>query len=80
MKRFKEDRRSCRNIEKVIFFPVQTLPKPDLGFYKKIRSDGSFKVLDMLVQSRDACCFYVPKGGFFKISSVERPQVGDLNL
>ena len=29
---------------------------------------------------RDAACFSVPAGGFFRITSVEGPQVGDLNL
>jgi uncharacterized protein YcgI (DUF1989 family) len=32
------------------------------------------------VQPREGGCFHVPAGGFFRISSVEGPQVGDLNL
>ena len=80
MKRLKEDRKSCRNIEPVTYYPVQTLPKTDLDLYKKIRSDGNFKFLNMLVPSYDACCFYAPEDGFFRISSVEGTQVGGLNL
>jgi uncharacterized protein YcgI (DUF1989 family) len=33
-----------------------------------------------MVAPRDASCFEVPAGGFFRITSVEGPQVGDLNL
>ncbi|MBQ0802792.1 MAG: DUF1989 domain-containing protein, partial [Sulfitobacter litoralis] len=32
------------------------------------------------VAPRDASCFTVPAGHFFRITSVEGPQVGDLNL
>ena len=69
MKRLKEDRKSCRNIEPVTCYPVQTLPKTDLDLYKKIRSDGSFKVLNMLVPSHDACRFCVPKDGFSELAA-----------
>ncbi len=32
------------------------------------------------VAPRDAACFTIPAGHFFRICSVEGPQVGDLNL
>ncbi|CAN1528362.1 COG3665 Uncharacterized conserved protein [Rhabdaerophilaceae bacterium] len=35
---------------------------------------------EVLVPPRDARAFRVPQGCFFRISSVEGPQVGDLNL
>ena len=35
---------------------------------------------EVLVQPREGGCFHVPAGGFFRIISVEGPQVGDLNL
>uniref|UniRef100_A0A2A3JTE2 DUF1989 domain-containing protein n=1 Tax=Alloyangia mangrovi TaxID=1779329 RepID=A0A2A3JTE2_9RHOB len=34
----------------------------------------------MVAAPREACAFRVPAGGFFRIRSVEAPQVGDLNL
>ena len=34
----------------------------------------------MIVPPRDARCFDVPKGHFFRITSIEGAQVGDLNL
>jgi uncharacterized protein YcgI (DUF1989 family) len=35
---------------------------------------------EVVVPPRDARCFRVPAGGAFRITSVEAPQVGDLNL
>jgi uncharacterized protein YcgI (DUF1989 family) len=35
---------------------------------------------EVLVQPREARCFSVPAGHFFRITSVDGPQVGDLNL
>ena len=80
MTRLHEDRESRRNIEPVICYPVQSQPKADLDLYKKIRRANISKVQELRVPPRDARCFYVPKGGFFRIISVEGPQVGDLNL
>lgn len=37
-------------------------------------------VSETLIPPREARCFNVPAGHFFRISSVEGPQVGDLNL
>ena len=34
----------------------------------------------MIVAPRDASCFDAPVGSFFRISSIEGAQVGDLNL
>ncbi len=75
-----EERENRRNIEPVICYPVQFLPAADLDLYKKIRQNSHLKLQELWVPPRDARCFSVPKGGFFRISSVEGPQVGDLNL
>jgi uncharacterized protein YcgI (DUF1989 family) len=37
-------------------------------------------VAEVVVPARDARCFAVPAGHFFRITSIEGPQVGDLNL
>ncbi|WP_435259979.1 urea carboxylase-associated family protein [Thioclava sp. FR2] len=63
----------------VICYPVDSLPSPDLAPYLKAR-EGWALVSEVLVPARDAKCFEVPAGCFFRISSVEGPQVGDLNL
>ncbi|MGB1710817.1 MAG: urea carboxylase-associated family protein [Candidatus Puniceispirillaceae bacterium] len=68
-----------RAVEPVIVYPNGTLAPPDLGLYRSARA-GASKTGEVLVQPRDGGCFHVPAGGFFRISSVEGPQVGDLNL
>jgi uncharacterized protein YcgI (DUF1989 family) len=63
----------------VICYPNETLPVPDLDQLRSARA-GWEKVDEVLVPPRDAACFSVPAGCFFRITSVEGPQVGDLNL
>ncbi len=68
-----------RAVAPVICYPTGTLPQPDLGLYRTARA-GAQKVAEVVVPPRDAAAFEVPAGGFFRITSVEGPQVGDLNL
>lgn len=74
-----EDAEDRRAIAPVVCYPVETLPAPDLAGYRAERS-GAVKTAEVVVPPRDARCFRVPAGGFFSISSIEGPQVGDLNL
>jgi len=73
------DAQDRRAIRPVICYPNDSLPPPDLARYRQWRG-GATKSGEVLVQPRDAACFEVPAGHFFRISSVEGPQVGDLNL
>ena len=68
-----------RAVEPVIVYPNGTLAPPELGLYRSARA-GASKTGEVLVQPREGGCFHVPAGGFFRIISVEGPQVGDLNL
>jgi len=68
-----------RAVEPVICYPVDTLPPPDLALYACAR-EGAEKTGEVLVPARDGKTFHVPAGTFFRIVSVEGPQVGDLNL
>ncbi len=68
-----------RAIEPVICYPNDTLPPADLALFRAARATAT-KTAEVLVPARDARCFTVPAGHFFRISSVEGPQVGDLNL
>ena len=68
-----------RAVEPVIVYPNGTLAPPDLGLYRSARA-GASQTGEVLVQPREGGCFHVPAGGFFRIISVEGPQVGDLNL
>ncbi|UWQ92199.1 DUF1989 domain-containing protein [Rhodobacteraceae bacterium M382] len=68
-----------RAIKPVICYPTDTLPQPDLDLYRAARATAK-KVDEVLAPARDAACFRVPAGSFFRITSVGGPQVGDLNL
>ena len=74
-----EDARARRAVPPVICYPTDHLPQPDLALYARARA-GAEKQDEILIPPRDAACFQVPAGGFFRISSIEGPQVGDLNL
>ena len=74
-----DDADARRAIAPVICYPVDTLPAPDLEGYRAARQ-GAKKVDEVVVTPREASCFGVPAGQFFRITSVEGPQVGDLNL
>ncbi len=73
------DAEARRAIAPVICYPNDSLPKPDLALYQKALTTA--QVSDTtLAPPRDACTFEVPAGCFFRISSVDGAQVGDLNL
>ncbi|WP_122072540.1 DUF1989 domain-containing protein [Pseudophaeobacter sp. EL27] len=73
------DAAARRAVKPVICYPNETLPVPDLALYQAARG-AAVKTGEVLVPARDAACFEVPAGHFFRITSVEGPQVGDLNL
>ncbi len=74
-----EDADKRRAVRPVICYPVEALPVPDLALYQAARL-GAVKVSEVLVPPREAACFHVAAGSFFRISCVDGPQVGDLNL
>lgn len=63
----------------VVCYEVDSLPTFDDVFYQNAKN-GMTKVDEVLIPPRDGRAFKVPKGYFFRILSVEGPQVGDLNL
>jgi uncharacterized protein YcgI (DUF1989 family) len=73
------DAEARRAVKPVICYPVETLPAPDMALYRRAR-ERLTKTGDVLVPPRDAATFHVPQGHFFRITSVEGSQVGDLNL
>ncbi|MCB8822227.1 urea carboxylase-associated family protein [Microvirga rosea] len=68
-----------RSIKPVICYPVDSLAPPDLSAYRAAR-EGWTKIGETIVPPREARCFEVPAGCFFRIVSIEGSQVGDLNL
>ncbi|QWW70663.1 DUF1989 domain-containing protein [Rhizobium sp. WYJ-E13] len=63
----------------VVVYPVETLPLADLSLFESARQTLT-KVSELIVPPREAGSFHVPQGHFFRIVSVDGPQVGDLNL
>ncbi|WP_425043275.1 urea carboxylase-associated family protein [Primorskyibacter sp. S87] len=68
-----------RAVAPVVCYPPETLPTPDLALYSSARETAR-KTGQVIVPPREARCFEVPAGSFFRISSIDGPQVGDLNL
>lgn len=74
-----KDADARRAIPPVIAYPTDTLPGADMPLYRSALS-GAVLTDSITVPPRDARCFEVPAGCFFRIVSVEGPQVGDLDL
>ena len=63
----------------VVAYAVENLPKVDAELYGRARETMT-KIDEVVVPPRDGRAFDVPAGHFFRIRSIEGPQVGDLNL
>lgn len=74
-----DDADARRAVPPVICYPVDTLPRPDMDALRARRA-GMRKRDEVIVPPRQARCFHVPAGGAFRISCLDGPQVGDLNL
>lgn len=68
-----------RQVAPVICYPPETLPPVDLDWYREARN-GAQLINKVTAPPRDAVAVDIPKGHFFRILSVDGPQVGDLNL
>ena len=73
------DAAARRRAPPVLTYSVEQLPSFNAAFYNRARPELS-KIAELTVPSRDAKAFEVAAGHFFRIVSVEGPQVGDLNL
>lgn len=74
-----DDAQARRAIPPVICYPPETLPAPDMSAYRTAR-DRAQLCETVLAAPREAAAIEVPAGHFLRISSVDGPQVGDLNL
>jgi len=68
-----------RSAKPLICYQVDQLPSSNLALYQRARQDMR-KLDEITIAPRDGGSFEVPAGSFFRIVSVEGPQVGDLNL
>jgi uncharacterized protein YcgI (DUF1989 family) len=74
-----DDADTRRNATPLVCYEVDQLPPFDAQWYDGARQ-GAERIDELLVPPRDGRAFDIPAGHFFRISSVEGPQVGDLNL
>lgn len=74
-----ETAEEMKAVRPVICYPPETLPDPNLARLRELRS-AARKTDEITITPRDAGCIEVPAGCFFRIVSVDGPQVGDLNL
>ena len=63
----------------VVVYPTAALPRADMAMLKRVRRDLT-RIAEVIVPPREGRCFEVPAGHFFRIVSIDGPQVGDLNL
>ena len=68
-----------RAIKPIVCYPNHSLPAFDKEFYDNARQN-MIKIEELIIPPRDAKAFKVAAGNFFRITSIEGPQVGDLNL
>ena len=73
------DAAARRSVKPVVVYAVEQLPAFDHAAYQRARSRLTL-IEDLNVPPRDGRTFHVPAGHFFRIVSVDGPQVGDLNL
>jgi uncharacterized protein YcgI (DUF1989 family) len=73
------DAQERRGKPPVVVYPNGSLPGADMAMLAKARRT-LVKRDEIIVPPREAGSFHVPKGHFFRIVSIEGPQVGDLNL
>ncbi len=74
-----DDAQARRGKPPVVVYPVGSLPPPDMAMLARAR-DNLTKISEVVVPPREGRAFPVPAGHFFRIVSIEGPQVGDLNL
>jgi len=73
------DAAARRAAKPLVCYQVEQLPPNHLERYRRARESLAPRG-EVVVPPRDARCFEVPAGCFFRITSVDGPQVGDLNL
>ena len=73
------DANDRKNLKPVICYPIDDLIDPNLSLLFEARKHIN-KIAETIIPPRDAKTFEVKAGQFFRIESVEGPQVGDLNL
>ena len=67
------------NIKPIVCYPIDDLKDTNLPILHSARNSLK-NIGEIIIPPRDAKTFEVKKGQFFRIESIEGPQVGDLNI
>ena len=67
------------NTKPIICYPINDLKEINLSILHSVRKNLK-NIDEIIIPPRDARTFEVKKGQFFRIESIEGPQVGDLNI
>ena len=73
------DSEKRKKTKPIICYPSEKLNISNLSIYQNARNHLNL-ISEVIVPPRDAKCFEVKEGHFFRIENIEGPQVGDLNL
>lgn len=74
-----KDAQHRKSAKPIVCYKGENLPPFNKDFYESARANLT-KVLEVVIQPRDAETFEVPAGHFFRIVCADGSQVGDLNL
>ena len=67
------------NVKPIVCYPIDDLNETNLPILHSARNSLK-NIGEIIIPPRDAKTFEVKKGQFFRIESIEGPQVGDLNI
>ena len=67
------------NDKPIVCYPIDNLKEINLPILHNARNNLK-NISEIIIPPRDAKTFEVKKGQFFRIESIEGPQVGDLNI
>ena len=73
------DAKDRMNIKPIVCYPINDIKENNLSILHNARKKLK-NVMEIIIPPRDAKTFEVNRGQFFRIESIEGPQVGDLNL
>jgi uncharacterized protein len=73
------DAAARRSAQPMVVYPAGSMPRPDMAMLEVARKTMA-KIKEIIVPPRAARAFRVSRGQFFRVVSIEGPQVGDLNL
>ena len=73
------DAKDRLNVKPTICYPIDNIKETNLSILHLARANLE-NISEIFIPPRDAKTFEVKKGQFFRVESIEGPQVGDLNI